>query len=251
MSASVRLGLSITHVETVARALRGALLRHATDPPPAVLSGHEPDGRRLERPHAAFLALPTSEDGHAPGVIGGVALALPRDIAPTDHRAFCVAIEHWERSGARLLMGRLGAMTLARVDEAHAGEELALGSLAGCSREWATVTPVALQRNPGELGARDAAAAARALRRAEEAVVDACQHVGLPRPVEVKVLRRPVLPRMPPAPAFMPHPRLGSGFKRVCVHAALRFAEEVAGPVVIGVGRYFGVGMFARRAVQS
>jgi hypothetical protein len=51
------IGLSLAHAELVARALRGALLHFASDPPPAVLSGHEPDGRRLVRPHVAFLAL--------------------------------------------------------------------------------------------------------------------------------------------------------------------------------------------------
>ncbi len=238
-----RRGLSITHVEAVTRALRGALLRHATDPSPAVLSGHEPDGRRLERTHTAFLALPQSGDGQARGEIGGAALALPRDIEPTERRAILLAVERWERSGARLVMGRIGALTLARVDDSDADEALALPSFTGCSREWASVTPVALQRNPGDLGASDAGAAARACECAEKTVADACEHVGLPRPVEVRVMRRSAFPDAPVASAFMPYPRLGSGFKRVCVHVEVRFAEAVAGPVVIGVGRYFGVGV--------
>jgi CRISPR-associated protein Csb2 len=234
----------------VARALRGALLRFADDPPPAALSGHEPDGRRLERPHTAFLALPFARaaTGDSPATIDGVAVALPRDIAEADRRAILLAAARFEASGARLLLGRLGAMRLARLAGADADRSLVLETLTGASRHWASLTPVALPRNPGPLAAPDPARAARARREAEQAIADACSHSGLPRPAEVRVLRRSPFPSVPPAAAFAPYPRVGSGLKRVCVHVELRFAEAVAGPVLIGVGRYFGVGVCGRCA---
>jgi len=48
----------------------------------------------------------------------------------------------------------------------------------------------------------------------------------------------------------MPYPRKGYGckLKRVCVHVELRFDEPVTGPVLLGVGRYFGVGLCAPRS---
>lgn len=239
-----RPGLPLTCAEEIARALRGALLRHAADPPPAVLSGHTPDGRRLERPHAAFLALPGSGSPCA----DGAAIVLPREIDPADRQAVLLAAARWERSGLRLVLGKLGAMQLRRVDAPASGDHLGPARWLGPAWRWATVTPVALHHNPGDLTARDSAKAARAARRAAEIVAEACTHVGLPRPSHVRVMRRSPFPGIPMAPEFMPFPRKderpGSGrLKRVCVHTELEFAEPVEGPVLLGAGRYFGVGV--------
>lgn len=234
------LRLPLARTEEVARALRGALLRHALDPPPEVLSGHEPNGRRLERPHLAFLALP--DLGAEGSTVAAAAIAFPRDIGLEERQAVLLAAARWERSGLRLTLGRMGAMNLARVDEPAAG---ALGPIVwtGPSRRWASVTPVALQHNPGNLDARDPAVAGRAVHRAEEIVSRACTHICLPRPAGVRIMRRSRFAGIPPASAFAPYPRRGSGFKRVCVHVELEFAEPVEGPVLLGAGRYFGVGL--------
>lgn len=242
------LGLPIARAEDFTRALRGALLHHADDPPPAVLSGHAPDGRRLERAHAAFLALPDVGSRDAIGVVVGAAVLLPRDIEPEDLQAVLLAAGRWERSGFRLTLGRLGVMQLARVGGASAFGPFDPARWTGPSRCWASVTPVALDQNPGNLLARDPEVAARAVRCAEQTVAHACEHIGLPRPAWVRVTHRSRFAGVPPASSFMPYPRHGSGFKRVCVHAELSFDEPVAGPVVLGVGRYFGVGLCAQLA---
>lgn len=235
--------------EQIARALRGALLRHAIDPPPLALSGHTPEGRPLEQPHTAFLALPDLRSHSASARVAGVALALPRGIEPEERQAILLAAARWERSGLRLVLGRLGAMQLARIDAPAPGDLLAPACWLGPSRRWASVTPIALHHNPGALTARDPAKAARAARRAEAIVADACAHIGLPRPTCVRVMRRSLVPGIPSAPDFMPFPRRPRGtgpdrFQRVCVHAELAFAEPVEGPVLLGAGRYFGVGLF-------
>jgi CRISPR-associated protein Csb2 len=247
--------LSLADAESAARALRGALLRFADDPPPAVLSGHEPDGRRLERPHTAFLALPgfdglDATTGDSPATVGALAISLPRDIAEADRQAILLAAARFEASGARLVFGRLGAVRLARLAGADADRSPALARLTGASRHWVSLTPVALPRNPGNLFAADPTRAARARHEAEQTIADACSHSGLPRPAQVRLLRRSPFPTIPPAAAFAPYPRVGSGAKRVCVHAALRFDEPVAGPVLVGAGRYFGVGACCRYEPQ-
>ncbi len=239
-----RPGLPISNAESVARAFRGALLHFAIDPPPAVLSGHEPDGRPLERPHVAFLALPVPGGARAPATIGGAAIVFPREIEEEDRQAILLAAARWEASGARLVLGRLGELRLARVASEEEGDQCA-SNLVGPSRRWASLTPIALHRNPGNLASRDPATAVRAACDAEHAIADACAHIGLPRPVHVRVTRQSRIPGIPAAPAFMPYPRHGGGFKRVCVHAELEFEEPVHGPVVVGVGRYFGVGLCA------
>ena len=254
--------LPISRAEDVSRALRGALLRFATDPLPAMLSGHEADGRPLGRPHAAFLALPAVTPARTPASVGGVAIVLPREIGEEDRQAILLAAARWESSGARLVLGRLGEMRLARAEDGcddtraarpdlsqaiGAGKRVHVASpaLTGLSRHWASLTPIALHRNPGNLATREPVAAARAAGDAEQAIADACDHIGLPRPIHVRVARQASFPGIPAASAFMPYPRHGSGFKRVCVHAELEFGEPVRGPVVLGVGRYFGVGLCA------
>jgi CRISPR-associated protein Csb2 len=237
------LGLTLAHTEEVARALRGALLRHAIDPPPAALSGHEPNGARLERPHAAFVALPDLESSAAALPILGAAVLLPRDIEPADRASILLAAERFERSGMRLAMGRLGALDLARASGDRDGGALDSNTWTRPSRRWASVTAIALPRNPGDLVSKDPTIAARADLRARSIIADACEQVGLPRPIEVRVSRRSAVASAPPAHAFAPYPRLGKGFKRVCLHAILEFSDEVPGPIVIGAGRYFGLGL--------
>jgi CRISPR-associated protein Csb2 len=231
--------LSLT--ETVTRSMRAAVMRFSDDPPPAVLSGHAPDGRMLETPHAAFLALPADvcapEGRIREATVGGVAIALPGEVHPRDRAAIVCALERWERAGFRLLLGGAGVMRLSRETGAR------LDAWVGPARRWASVTPVALERNPGQLLARDPAKAAAAVRHAEETVARGCAHVGLPRPTRVRVAPRSLFAGAPPASAFAPYPRRGNGFKRVCVHTELEFAQPVQGPVVLGVGRYFGVGV--------
>jgi CRISPR-associated protein Csb2 len=236
------LGLDLSTAEDVTRALRGAILHHADDPPPAVLSGHEPDGRRSERSHAAFLALPHVGPDGGVGGVAGAAFLLPREIEPADRLALLLAAHRFEQSGFRLTLGRLGAMRLARWEDPLAVDGRGVSPWNGPARRWASVTPVALDRNPGDLTARDPAVAARAARDAEAIVARGCGHVGLPPPSQVRIRRRSLFLGAPPAPAFMPFPRHGSGFKRVCVHVDLEFPQPVEGPVLLGVGRYFGVG---------
>jgi CRISPR-associated protein Csb2 len=221
--------------EELSRALRGALLHHAEDPPPPVLSGHAPDGR----PHTAFLALP---DLASPsGTVRGAAIALPREIEVEEIQAVLLAAARWERSGMRLWLGRLGEIRFERVESPAADP----APWVGPASRWASITPIALDRNPGDLFARDPGTAARATLRAEEIVAAACRHIGLPAPADVRLLHRSLFTEIPPAAAFMPYPRRGGGFQRVCVHVELRFAEPILGPVFLGVGRYFGMGSCA------
>jgi CRISPR-associated protein Csb2 len=225
------------------------MLRHALDPPPPVLSGHAQDGRSLERPHAAFLALPEldSRSGE-PGSIAGVAVVLPRELDIAERQAALLGAARWERNGLRLVLGKLGVIPLARC-EASAGSSLDSATWTRPARRWTSVTPVALHHNPGDLTARDPAKAARAARRAEEIVATGCAHVGLPLPARVRIMRRSRFPGIPSAPEFMPFPRKPAAgaerLKRVCVHVEIGFAEPVQGPVLLGAGRYFGVGLCA------
>ena len=83
----------------------------------------------------------------------------------------------------------------------------------------------------------------RAAANAEATIASACVNIGLPHPTAVWVHRRSLLQGAPAARRFMPFPTEGGGHRRVCVHAEILFDEPVRGPVILGAGRYFGLGL--------
>ncbi|HKY36234.1 MAG TPA: type I-U CRISPR-associated protein Csb2 [Polyangiaceae bacterium] len=243
---SRRIGLKLSKTEDITRALRGALLSHADGDIPAVLSGHDEGGRPLERPHVAYVPLADIGSRYASGSVLGAAILLPRSLEKDERRAVLRAIGRWEENGLRLTLGRAGALTLERVVDNDPRKTLDPNWWIRPARRYGSVTPVALDRNPGNLNSNDPKEASAAARNAEEIVVRACQHVGLPEPRWVEIIRRSLFDAAPPARNYMPFPRKcsnGKGFSRVCVHVEMCFEQPVAGPVLIGAGRYFGVGL--------
>ncbi len=96
---------------------------------------------------------------------------------------------------------------------------------------WASVTPVVLDRFPKG----DAGVGAEVAR--------ACRNAGLPAPEEVAVGRHSPVYGVPPSNRF-PTRRPGkAGPRRPYAHVVVRFPGAVAGPVVVGAGRYFGLGL--------
>ena len=114
------------------------------------------------------------------------------------------------------------------------------------------MTPVALDQHPGELHLprepTDLAAAtlrqAAAVARAERIIGQACRRVGLPEPARVIVAPAPLVAGSQPARRFAPFPRREGRLRRVLVHAELQFETPVAGPILLGAGRFLGLGLF-------
>ena len=110
-------------------------------------------------------------------------------------------------------------------------------------RHWQSVTPLALagaRRRPGPAPgglAERSPAEARAVRAVREALRHAA--VGVP-PLSVAVQREPFDERGERAECFA----AGSRFPREALwHVALTFAAPVPGPLVLGDGRYLGLGL--------
>src|SRR5690606_36300367 len=102
------------------------------------------------------------------------------------------------------------------------------------ARHWGTVTPVALDQNPGNLHSENPQEVADAARRTEEIVMRSCERIGLPAPRWVEVIRRSLFDAAPAARDYMPFPRKSANpnaHRRFCVHVEMSFAEPVAGPV--------------------
>jgi CRISPR-associated protein Csb2 len=234
----------------VARALRGALLEEANasgGPLPFVLSGHEADGKPSERPHVAFVACPFVGYPHADASVQGCAIVLPRGADESDRRGLLSLIAAWEKRTARdglveLAGEGLPPLRLARVE---ISEKLALSPLRWCrpSTRFVTATPIALDRHPGNMRSNWAQTAHKAALEAQRSIADACERIALPRPLTVEVGFAPFLPGAQPVHAFRPWPGRPGRHARARVHADIRFEHPVRGPVILGAGRYFGLGL--------
>ncbi len=245
--------LAATRAPDMARAVRRALLAHAKDPPPEILSGHGPDGAPSRDAHVAFVPIPFVGHMHADGQLRGIAIVLPRRASLPEKMAVYRAQRAWEEASRRadedapelaLQLGALGVLKLRRVDQSPRLKALRAQTWCGPSKAWATVSPIALDRNPGNLASRDPGRLADAIRAAEATVREACERIELPDPTRVVILPFAPVAGSYKAKHFGPFPREETRTQRVLTHAYIEFAEPVLGPVMLGAGRFAGLGLF-------
>lgn len=248
--------LSMLRTADVSLAVRGALQSFCDIPIPGLLSGHAPDGSASQQPHLAIVPLPYVGSNYADGRILGVALVFPRDVDPAQRRIIFRALANWEVHCRQedeetpqlpLKLGHAGVWPVQRVEDIS--RSWTLRSRSWCAREdgervWMSATPIALDRNPGELRSRNSTEAAQAFAAAEEIVSTACERIGLPRPDRVWVTTSAPLAGSEKARRFSRYPVRESKPQRVLVHATIRFLTPVRGPVILGAGRYQGLGLF-------
>ena len=242
--------LPSTQTVELASALRAAVFRYAEDPIPEEISGHRSGKTPTTAPHVAFLPLPYVGFERADGRMLGVALSLPGSLSDAARRAVFRAVGTWERTvgqaSLRITMGARGAVQMSRLHGPAALVSLQPSVWRRPSLLWVSATPIALPRHPGSLGKGTATARAKAWTAAESSVADACEHIGLPRPLAVDVSLNPFTVGARPAagfPAFRQNGRDGRLIKRQLVHASLAFERPVAGPVMLGTGRFLGLGL--------
>ncbi len=232
--------------EVLAEAVRQALMSHADDPVPALISGHESTGAPLEGDHLAVVPLPYVAGSHANGELLGVALIWPNELDSDQFASLSRSVARWEASSGRgpehrealLMLGQLGHWRLEREIEESPLHNLREETWTRPSRLWKSATPVVLDRHPGSFQKQRA----RTERRAREAMINACQRIGLPAPEEIEFSEAPLLEGAEHARRFVR--RTGTTDQRPLLHASLRFPEPVLGPVLLGAGRYRGLGLF-------
>jgi CRISPR-associated protein Csb2 len=246
--------LPITSAPGLSRQFRRALMSFADEPIHPAISGHRDDGAPSELAHLAVVPLPFVGREFADGCLLGIALVLPRTADAAARHAMSRAIGAFEAryrdatsDDAPELKLELGEQPLFLRRVVWGSDRAALNPRrwGGPSRRWATATPIALDRNPGDLHDVDPARRDGAFRKATEAVAEAVERIGLPSPAEIDVVRSCVLsgtakPRM--------HPRFPSDPKRtqrVLVHARIVFHRPVSGPILLGAGRFQGLGLCA------
>lgn len=221
---------------------------------PAVLSGHDAAGSPTAQPHVAFVPLPWVGHQHADGSVQGVAVIVPHAIAEADRSRLVRLLARWEATrgdkndgyavelGSPAGAGRPLKVRLRRTD-VHSRAALDPERWCRASERFLTATPIALDRHPGKLRSNVPATAAKAAAEAESSVADACERIGLPRPVRVSVSLVPLLPGAQHVRQFEAWPPRPGVTRRARVHAEIVFSQPVRGPVLLGAGRHFGLGL--------
>ncbi len=245
--------LPIVSTVGVARQFRRALLSVAEEPIDEALSGHTPEGTPSQAPHVAIVPLPYVGSAHADGTLLGVAMVLPRVLSPASRRAVLRAVGALEKAQGRpeeetpdipLRLGDAGTLELQRVAWGeHPRMTLRSTTWTQPSRYWVSATPVALDSNPGDLHDPDATKRAAAFELARESVRTSVLRIGLPQPLEIDVVRSTVLTGSAKPRSFPRFPVETKKLQRLLVHVRLTFQTPVLGPVILGAGRFFGLGL--------
>jgi CRISPR-associated protein Csb2 len=221
--------LPLAAVEQVATRLRAAMLELVPDPVPASISGHGTDGSPLDRPHVAFVALPDVGHPRATGSLLGMAAVLPRDVEDESRTALLAALG----SISELHISRSVRWTVEpaqfRSDRPFP-RALDIATWTRPASRVATATPIELDRYVNDRLGADAASI----------VATSAEHVGLPRPARVSLT-----PVSAHAGGGHIHDirRVRARPRRPLVHAIIDFDEPVVGPVLLGSGRYRGLGL--------
>lgn len=239
--------LPITSCVGLAKQFRRALQSVADEPIPEFLSGHTPQGSPGQQFHLAVVPLPWIGGAYADGSLMGLALIRPRELPAEDWRAVLRAIGRLERAGKGdhidLKLSARTAWRLKRLLWGKSPRTLEARRWARPSRLWGSVTPVALDRNPGDLHSENASKRSAAFAEARDTVLQAVRRIGLPEPRELDVLRSCCVAGTVKPQDFPRYPFQASRPQRVLVHVRLEFDHPVRGPILLGAGRYHGLGL--------
>lgn len=215
-----------------------------------VVSGHTPEGLPTRRPHLAIAPMAFVGFPHADGNVLGFSIIPPSGTVLGKIKGFRNAFEsvaHYRQNEDQRVLTLQGPplvepLHLAPV--ADSGEQkfsLSPQPYIRPSRIWASTTPIVLERHlkrKDELEVR-------------ELVANACENAGLPRPLlkQIQVGKHSMVDGVPPSRPLTGEPpwlrwRMPKSLaSRQLVHAIIDFGEEVNGPVLLGAGRFTGLGL--------
>jgi CRISPR-associated protein Csb2 len=237
----------------VAKTLRCALMSGykrigSEEAIPTLVSGHVANGSPSIEPHLAIAPLAFLGSQFADGRVFGFALIPPRGSALLEDEAFRGALRGvapWNKQEERrelrltapgfdIVLTPTGQRDLRSLDPAP---------YVAVAKTWATATPVVLDRHLKAKGYAE--------RDAEIGYLlnQACLNIGLPQPAHISAGKHSAVTGAPSAYPSGPAPRW-TGWRlpkslatRQLTHALLQFNEPVRGPLILGAGRFGGLGL--------
>ena len=206
--------IDIRRAAQLATSLRAAVLSRAGDGASSLLHGHAGD-------HAAWAIIPDAGHPYARGHVLGLGLWLPNGIDDPARTACALPlmqVDHLNLGGRHIRIG---------MQPAHQPTPKGLWrrTWSRPARAWASVTPVVFDRHP------------KRRQSLESAMADSAEMAGYPRPIAIELSQSSPFKGVPLAHEFRPR---SSGR---WIHVVLNFAQPVAGPVLLGKDRHFGMGL--------
>lgn len=217
---------------------------------PEIVSGHAPDGAPTRLPHLTAVPMAFAGSSHADGHVLGFALIPPPGESLLRIDGFRTAFEEvapYRANRQRRVLKLQGPPLRGALELAPAPnykdrkQSLLPGPYLKDSSRWASVTPIVLERH---LKRKDDA-------EIRDLVAFACENAGLPRPnpERIRVSKHSAVTGIPPArplagePSWMRWKLPKSLESRPLIHAVIEFEEKVKGPVLLGAGRFTGLGL--------
>ena len=217
---------------------------------PESVSGHNPDGTPTQHSHLSIVPMAFVGSPHADGRVFGFALIPPRGEPLNRMDGFLAAwkaVAHYCDREQRRVLTLQGPslkwpLRLAPAPNDGGGRRSLLpGPYLKKSSRWATVTPIVLDRH---LKRKDEF-------EIREIVACACENAGLPRPKteRIQVGKHSAVEGVPSARPLAGAPpwtrwKLPKLLRtRWLTHAVIDFDEPVDGPVLLGAGRFTGLGL--------
>ena len=218
---------------------------------PEVVSGHTADRSPTRLPHLAIVPLAFAGYPHADGRVFGFALVPP---AGTDLRAVPGFVRAFEEvapydPGREGRVLKLEGAPLSKPLHLAPTSAPAIRSLSPVpytesARVWASVTPIVLDRHLKRAGDSEI----------RQLIAGACENAGLsrPDPDRIQVGKHSAIEGAPPArppvgaPSWTRWKTPESLATRSLVHAVIDFGRDTTGPVLLGAGRFTGLGLCRR-----
>jgi CRISPR-associated protein Csb2 len=237
----------------IGKALRGALMSGYRKTGheaaiPLLVSGHAADGSPSAEPHLAIVPLAFFGPQFADGRLFGFALVPPGNGELLEHESFRTAVRAiapWKEDPGRreLSVTAHGFNIVFTPSPQRELHFLDPAPYVAFAKTWATCTPIVLDRHLKAKGNAERDAEVAGLLR------EACANIGLPPPVHVAVSKHSAVIGAPSAYPSGHAPRWigwrlpNSLASRQLTHALLQFDEPVRGPVILGAGRFAGLGL--------
>jgi CRISPR-associated protein Csb2 len=218
---------------------------------PAWISGQEVDGRPARSAHLAIVPMLDVGHSYAGGALLGVAL-VPPTVVPNAEEVLIGALLRLQLADADVPQMRLQFQAFGKPaewrlnltdDDARSSLSPDLYISKRGARRWASVTPIVFDRHPHAKGAE-------AQTEIESLVATSVQRIGLPAPSLVFASKHPAhegaISAYPSgnAPAWTRWSVPASIATRPLTHAVIEFSSPIHGPLIIGAGRFMGLGLF-------
>lgn len=242
----------------VCRAIRRALMsgyRRAgmASKIPRVVSGHEPDGKPTRQPHLAIAPMAFAGSLYANGRVLGFSLIPPPGMLLPDISGFreaFAAIAHYDKGQERRVLILEGSPLREQLHLSPvATGDMTKSSLLSepylkPSSIWASVTPMVLDRHLKKNDENEM----------RELVATSCENAGLPRPSldRIYIGKHSSVNGAPPTrisyrvPSWTRWKVPKALSTRSLVHVTIDFVQEVSGPILLGAGRFTGLGLCRR-----